>query len=75
MRDFYDLYILSQLYGESIVFTEIQAALIATTEKRGREDYLADAPAVFDEIEADLNMEKLWQAYQKNLLCSRPVLA
>ena len=26
---------------------------------------LADAPAAFDEVEADPNMEKLWQAYQK----------
>lgn len=41
----------------------------------GGRNYLADTSAVFDEIEADLNMEKLWQAYQKNFLCSRPVLA
>ena len=27
--------------------------------------YLADAPAAFDEVEADPNMEKLWRAYQK----------
>ena len=30
-----------------------------------REKHLADAPATFDEAEADPNMEKLWQAYQK----------
>ena len=34
--------------------------LYTSTEK-----YLADAPAAFDEVEADPNMEKLWQAYQK----------
>ena len=65
MRDFYDLHILSQLHGESIVPTDLRAALIATARKRGTENYLADAPAAFDEIEADPNMEKLWQAYQK----------
>lgn len=40
-------------------------ALIATARKRGTEKYLADAPAAFDEVEADPNMEKLWRAYQK----------
>ena len=65
MRDFYDMHILSQLHGRSIVPADLRAALIATAKKRGTEKYLADAPAVFDEVEADSNMEKLWWAYQK----------
>ena len=65
MRDFYDLHILSQLHGQSIVPADLRAALIATARKRGTEKYLADAPAAFDEVEADPNMEKLWRAYQK----------
>ena len=65
MRDFYDLHILSQLHGQSIVPADLRAALIATAKKRGTEEHLADAPAAFDEVEADPNMEKLWQAYQK----------
>lgn len=65
MRDFYDLHILSQLHGQSIVPANLRAALIATAKKRGTEKYLADAPAAFDEVEADPNMEKLWRAYQK----------
>lgn len=65
MRDFYDLHILGQLHGQSIVPTDLRAALIATAKKRGTEKYLADAPAAFDEVEADPNMEKLWRAYQK----------
>ena len=65
MRDFYDLHILSQLHDRSIVPTDLRAALIATAKKRGTEKYLADAPAAFDEVEADPNMEKLWRAYQK----------
>ena len=64
MRDFYDLHILSQLHGQSIVPADLRAALIATAKKRGTEKYLADAPAAFDEVEADSNMEKLWRAYQ-----------
>lgn len=65
MRDFYDLHILSQLHGQSIVPADLRAALIATARKRGTEKYLADTPAAFDEVEADPNMEKLWRAYQK----------
>ena len=65
MRDFYDLHILSQLHDRSIVPTDLRAALIATAKKRGTEKYLADAPAAFDEVEADPNMVKLWRAYQK----------
>ena len=65
MRDFYDLHILSQLHDQSIVPADLRAALIATARKRGTEKYLADAPAAFDEVEADPNMEKLWRAYQK----------
>ena len=65
MRDFYDLHILGQLHGQSIIPADLRAALIATAKKRGTEKYLADAPAAFDEVEADSNMEKLWRAYQK----------
>ena len=65
MRDFYDLYILSRLYGQDIIAENLHAALIATARKRGTEKHLADAPAAFDEVEADQNMEKLWRAYQK----------
>ena len=61
----YDLHILSQLHGRSIIPTDFRAALIATAKKRGTEKHLADAPAAFDEVEAAPNMEKLWQAYQK----------
>ena len=48
-----------------IVPADLRAALIATAKKRGTEKHLADAPAAFDEVEADPNMEKLWRAYQK----------
>lgn len=61
----YDLHLLSQLRDQSIIPADLRAALIATARKRGTEKYLADAPAAFDEVEADPNMEKLWRAYQK----------
>ena len=39
----YDLHILSQLHGRSIVPTDLRAALIATAKKRGTEKHLAAA--------------------------------
>ena len=59
------MHILSQLHDRSIVPVDLRAVLIATAKKRGTEEHLADAPAAFDGVEADPNMEKLWQAYQK----------
>lgn len=68
MRDFYDLHMLSQLYGQTIVPADLSAALTATARKRNTENYLADAFAAFDELEMDATMEKLWGAYQKKFL-------
>lgn len=65
MRDFYDLHILNLLYEQSIVASDLGAALTATATKRGTERYLADALTVCDEVEANPVMEKLWTAYQK----------
>lgn len=65
MRDFYDLHILSQLHGQSIIAANLCAALAATAKKRGTEKYLADALAVCNEIEASPVMERLWVSYQK----------
>lgn len=65
MRDFYDIHILSELYRYSILPSTLCAALIATAKKRGTFKYLIDAPEIFDEIETDLNMQKLWLNYQK----------
>ena len=65
MRDFYDMHILQELHGSSSVPTDFYNALLATARKRGTEKYLADAPAVFDEVENSVVMDKLWTAYRK----------
>lgn len=65
MRDFYDLHVLCELYGQSIVAGDLRKALIATAKRRGSERFLPDFIAVCDEIEASPIMEKLWLAYQK----------
>ena len=40
-------------------------ALEATSYRRGSEQYLNRANEVFDEVENNLAMQKLWEAYRK----------
>ena len=65
MRDFYDIHILRQLYSDSLASSVLHDALTATSRKRGSEQYLQDAAAVFDEVESSPVMQRLWRAYQK----------
>lgn len=65
MRDFYDLHILNQVYGQSIHANDLRSALAATAKKRGTEKYLTNAVEVLCEVENSPEMEKLWMAYQR----------
>lgn len=66
MRDFYDVYILSQMYADQLSAAVFHEALVATCRKRGHLEQLEDAVNVFDEVEQDAGMENLWCSYQKN---------
>lgn len=66
MRDFYDVYILSQMYADQLSAAVFHEALAATCRKRGHLEQLEDAVNVFDEVEQDAGMENLWCSYQKN---------
>lgn len=65
MRDFYDIHILLELHGERLDGRVLQQALQATASKRGTGANLNNAALVFDEVERDATMQKLWNAYQK----------
>jgi predicted nucleotidyltransferase component of viral defense system len=65
MRDFYDIYILLQLYGNILNTSILGEALQATAKKRGTEYHLKDAQTIFDEVQNDSNMKNLWKSYQK----------
>ena len=47
MRDFYDIYILDQLHGNTLNRQTLYDALLATAQKRGTERHLAEAAGVF----------------------------
>ena len=65
MRDFYDIYILEQLHGNTLNAQILHDALLATARKRETEGHLAEAKEVFAEVEDSPVMQQLWIAYRK----------
>ena len=72
MRDFYDIYILDQLHGNTLNRQTLYDALLATAKKRGTErhlaeavDVLAEAVDVLNEVESSPVMQKLWESYRR----------
>ena len=65
MRDFYDIYILEQLHGNTLNSQILHDALWATAHKRGTERHLAEAAEVFEEVENSSVMQKLWESYRR----------
>ena len=57
--------IIEQLHGTTLNPKILHDALLATAHKRGSEKYLNQAEEVFDEVENDSVMQKLWEAYRK----------
>lgn len=65
MRDFYDIYILEQLHGNTLNAQILHDALLATARKRETESHLAEAKEIFVEVEDSLVMQQLWKVYRK----------
>ena len=65
IRDFYDIYILEQLHGNTLNQQTLHDALLATAHKRGTERRLTDAKDVLDEVESSPVMQKLWESYRR----------
>ena len=65
MRDFYGIYILEQLHGNTLNAQILYDALLATARKRETESHLTEAKEVFAEVEDSPVMQQLWTAYRK----------
>lgn len=65
MRDFYDIYILDQLHGNTLNRQTLYDALLATAKKRGTERHLAEAMDVLNEVESSPVMQKLWESHRR----------
>jgi len=66
MRDFYDLYILTAVKGDSIDRNVLAKALKNTADKRGSSFVLENINEIVETIEVNTAMSKLWGQYQKN---------
>lgn len=65
MRDFYDIYILNQLYADTLDYELFGRAINATAQKRGSTHFFSEASEIFEEIYHNEEMQKLWISYQK----------
>ena len=63
MRDYYDVYILSQLYKEEINYSVLKEAFIKTCSNRGT-DYLIGDNRIINTIESDVELKRLWNMYR-----------
>ena len=64
MRDFYDIYILSFLYGDRINKEILEDAFINTCEKRKTKYVINDTNQILKNIENDEGLKNLWKKYQ-----------
>ena len=65
MRDFYDLHMLYQLYGDTLNKEVLTQAFAATAEKRGSAFLIPKAEEVMCVVYNSGEMQKLWDNYRK----------
>ena len=65
MRDFYDLHMLYQLYGNTLNKEVLTQAFAATAEKRGSAFLIPKAEEVLCVVYNSVEMQKLWDNYRK----------
>ena len=65
-RDYYDIYILAKLQYSNINPNELNAALNATTEKRGSKVVIKDYRRIMGTVRNSGIMQRQWKNYQKD---------
>lgn len=65
-RDYYDIYILVKLQYSNIESDLLEAALKATTEKRGSSAVVRDYRKIMETVRNSEIMQKQWDNYQKD---------
>jgi len=63
MRDYYDLYMLENLFKDRINKETQKLALLNTCEKRGTQKVLTDPSDIIADIENDWGQQNLWKNY------------
>ena len=65
-RDFYDLYMLFNLYQDVIDYNVLKTAVARTSKKRGSEEELAEWMDICDVMSQDSSLKSLWENYRNN---------
>lgn len=65
-RDYYDIYILSKLYSESIDWQTLTDAMAATTEKRGTTAITKQYQEIMKIVRSSEIMNQQWKNYRKD---------
>ena len=64
-RDFYDIYILTALYGQQLDLTVLKQALLETARKRGSLQILPKYRQIIQDILASPRMRDFWEQYSE----------
>ena len=73
MRDFYDIFVLLEVKGDSIEPHTLKAAIRATFAKRGTDSSPENARLILSELEDDERMREMWFRYQSKSDYARDV--
>ncbi|MDR1068597.1 MAG: nucleotidyl transferase AbiEii/AbiGii toxin family protein [Clostridiales Family XIII bacterium] len=65
MRDFYDIFVLTNTQARNINETTLREAFMKTSEKRGSLASLVDADLILNEISESAALIDLWRSYQR----------
>lgn len=65
-RDYYDIYILSRLQNEKIDFDNLEAALAATTARRGSAEIIKNYRSIMDIVRSSTVMIRQWDNYHRD---------
>lgn len=65
LRDFYDIYILTELYADRLDKAMLAVAFSSTSTRRGSQEVMKDSVTIIDELRSDPSMRSQWVNYQK----------
>ena len=65
LRDFYDIYILAELYADRVDKAMLAVAIKSTSTKRGSQEVMKGSVTIIDELRSDSGMRAQWVNYQK----------
>lgn len=66
LRDYYDVYILTKMYGDKMVLHNLREAIIATLQKRDSEIIITEYRDIIRNVRESKQMQEQWKNYQKN---------